>query len=168
MDSMDQRLDASFNALMAEILQSRRENDVAHSAMRAESTKEFSTMRAEVAGEFSAVRARFEKVETAIDETRADVAREFSTVRAEVAREFSAMGARFESVEATIDDSQAHLEAAIVDLLGVINKGAEALDSALRGEIRKGDEESRHFMLVLHEQVMSQFKLLGEARPSSS
>jgi len=45
MDSMEQRLDASFNALSTQILQSRRENDVAHLALRTEIAGEFSTMR---------------------------------------------------------------------------------------------------------------------------
>ncbi|MCX6544263.1 MAG: hypothetical protein NTV05_07580 [Acidobacteria bacterium] len=110
MDSMDQRLDASFNALMAEILQSRRENDVAHSAMRSEFTRESCALRGELSGELS-------------------------TMRTEVAREFSTMRVRFESVETAIDDSGAHLEAA---------------------------------MLVLHEEVLSRLKLIGEGRPSSS
>jgi len=50
-------------------------------------------------------------------------------------------------------DLRAHFETAIVDL---------------RGAIREGDEESRRFMMILHEEVLSKFRLIGEGRPSSS
>jgi len=62
MDSMEQRLDASFNALSTQILQSRRETNDAILGLRSE----FSTMRTNVSGEFSAMRGRFESLETAM------------------------------------------------------------------------------------------------------
>jgi hypothetical protein len=81
MDSMEQRLDASFNALSTQILQSRRESHDELLAMRAE---------------------------------------------------------------------------------------MKAQGTALRGEIREGDEETRRFMLILHEDTLSKIALIGEGRRSSA
>jgi hypothetical protein len=92
MDSMEQRLDASFNALSAQILQSRRENDDAHLAMRAEMKAQGTDLRDEM----------------------------------------------------------------------------KAQGSDLRAEIRKGDGETRRFMLILHEDTLSKIALIGEGRPPSA
>ena len=92
MDSMEQRLDASFNALSTQILQSRRENDVAHLAMRAEMNAMGTALRAEM----------------------------------------------------------------------------KAQGTDLRGAIREGDEETRRFMMILHEDTLSKIALIGEGRRSSS
>ena len=48
MDSMERRLDASFNALSTQILQSRRENEVAHLAMRADMNAMGTDLRGEI------------------------------------------------------------------------------------------------------------------------
>jgi len=37
--------------------------------------------------------------------------------------------------------------------------------SALRAEISAGDEETRRYMRVLHEEVISRIATIGEARP---
>ena len=80
-------------------------------------------------------------------ETRAAI---LATLRGEVAGEFSTMRGEMKTMGA---DLRAHFETAIVDL---------------RGAIREGDEESRRFMMILHEEVLSKFRLIGEGRPSSS
>jgi hypothetical protein len=92
MDSMEQRLDASFNALSTQILQSRRENDVAHLAMRTEFARDISALRGDM----------------------------------------------------------------------------NAQGTVLRVAIRDGDEETRRFMLILHEDTLSKIALISEGRPSSS
>ena len=117
MDSMEQRLDASFNALSTQILQSRRENDDAHLAMH----------------------ARFEKIETAIADLRDEMKAQGTDLRAEM--------------KAQGTDLRAEMKA----------QGA-----GLRGAIREGDEETRRFMLILHEDTLSKIALIGEGRPSSS
>jgi hypothetical protein len=121
MDSIEQRLDASYTSLSTQILQSRRENDDAHSAMRTEFSLSMSALRSE----FLVMRT--------------DVAGEFSAMRAEVAGQFSATQAvtlsRFEKLETALAD---------------------------------GLDETRRFMRVLHEDVLSRIALLGEGRPSSS
>ena len=121
MGSVEQRLDASYASLSTQILQSRRENDDAHLAMRTEFSEGMSTLR----GEFTAMRA--------------DVAGEFKAVRTEVAAQFSATQAvtqsRFEKLETALAD---------------------------------GLKETRRFMMILHEDLLSRIALIGEGRPSSS
>jgi hypothetical protein len=121
MGSIEQRLDASYTSLSTQILQSRRENDDAHLAMRTEFSEGMSTLR----GEFTAMRA--------------DVAGEFKAVRTEVAEQFAATQAvtlsRFEKLETALAD---------------------------------GLKETRRFMMILHEDLLSRIALIGEGRPSSS
>ena len=121
MGSIEQRLDASYASLSTQILQSRRENDDAHLAMRTEFSEGMSTLR----GEFTAMRA--------------DVAGEFKAVRTEVAEQFAATQAvtlsRFEKLETALAD---------------------------------GLKETRRFMMILHEDLLSRIALIGEGRPSSS
>ena len=121
MGSVEQRLNASYASLSTQILQSRRENDDAHLAMRTEFSEGMSTLR----GEFTAMRA--------------DVAGEFKAVRTEVAEQFAATQAvtlsRFEKLETALAD---------------------------------GLKETRRFMMILHEDLLSRIALIGEGRPSSS
>ena len=82
MDSMTQRLDASFNTLMTQIRQSRsrREDGLAllawrrdYSAWRAEFPGGFPAIRAEFGGGVSPMRAPTDKLETAIADSRDDM-----------------------------------------------------------------------------------------------
>jgi hypothetical protein len=41
---------------------------------------------------------------------------------------------------------------------------AESLGAGIRAEIRQGDEETRRYMRVLHEDVIARIAALGEAR----
>ena len=113
MDSMEQRLDASFNALSTQILESRGETNDAILALRTE-----------VAGEFSTMWARFESVEAAIGDSRGEVTGQFSDVRV-----------RFEKLEIALAN---------------------------------GLEDSRRFMMIVHEDTLAKIALIGEGRPSSS
>jgi prolyl-tRNA synthetase len=75
--------------------------------------------------------------------TRAEVAGEFATMRAEVAGEFATMRAE---VAGEFAMQRAHFETALAD----------------------GQDETRRYMKVLYEDILSRIALLGEARPFSS
>jgi len=150
MDSMEQRLDASFNALSTQILQSRRENDDAHLAMH----------------------ARFEKIETAIADLRDEMKAQGTDLRAEMKAQGTDLRAE---MKAQGTDLRAEMKAQGADLRDEMKaQGADlraemkAQGAGLRGAIREGDEETRRFMLILHEDTLSKIALIGEGRPSSS
>ena len=46
-----------------------------------------------------------------------------------------------------------------------IRASRDSLKSELQTEIRSGDEETRRYMRVLHEEVISRIATIGEARP---
>ena len=46
-----------------------------------------------------------------------------------------------------------------------IADGADLLRNELRAEIRQGDEETRRYMRVLHEDVIARITALGDVRP---
>ena len=139
MDSMEQRLDASFNALSTQILQSRRENDDAHLAMH----------------------ARFEKIETAIADLRDEMKAQGTDLRAEMKAQGTDLRAEMKAQGADLRDE---MKAQGADLRAEM----KAQGAGLRGAIREGDEETRRFMLILHEDTLSKIALIGEGRPSSS
>ena len=74
---------------------------------------------------------------------RTDVAGEFSAMRTEVAGEFSAMRTE---VAGEFSMQRAHFETALAN----------------------GQDETRRYMKVLYEDILSRIALLGEGRPSSS
>ena len=51
-----------------------------------------------------------------------------------------------------------------VELRAEIHTNAASLHAEIRAEIRQGDEETRRFMRVLHEDVIARISALGEAR----
>jgi len=152
MDSMELRWDESFAVLRTQILQSDCETREAilatlrgevageFSAMRTEVAGEFSAMRTEVAGEFSAMRT---EVAGEFSAMRTEVAEKFSVMRTEVAGEFSAMRTE---VAGEFSMQRAHFETALAN----------------------GQDETRRYMKVLYEDILSRIALLGEGRPSSS
>lgn len=87
--------------------------------------------------------ARMDRLESQIVQLRTEMRAEFS-----VAREETRAGD--DRVVATLRDE--------------IRAGDERVVTTLRDEIRAGDEETRHFMRLLHEQVISDIATLGEAR----
>jgi hypothetical protein len=88
MDSMEERLDASFALLSTQILQSRHETNDAILAMRAEMSGEFAAVRSESAGEFAAVRR--------------ESAGEFAAVRSEMSAMRAETQGRFEKLESAL------------------------------------------------------------------
>ena len=74
---------------------------------------------------------------------RGEVAGEFSAMRTEVAGEFSAMRTE---VAGEFSMQRAHFETALAN----------------------GQDETRRYMKVLYEDILSRIALLGEGRPSSS
>ena len=58
-----------------------------------------------------------------------------------------------------LPDAVAALSAQILQLTGASHDGL----SALREEIRAGDEETRRYMRVLHEEVIYRISLIGES-----
>lgn len=46
-----------------------------------------------------------------------------------------------------------------------IRASRDSVKSELQAEIRAGDEETRRYMRVLHEEVISRIATIGEARP---
>ena len=46
-----------------------------------------------------------------------------------------------------------------------IRAEGEKIRHELRREIREGDEETRRYMRVLHEEVLARIAMIGEARP---
>ena len=79
-----------------------------------------------------------------VSQFRDDVAREFSAVRQEFRAEMAAQGEAWR---------------------GELRGEMAAQGDQLRREIREGDEETRRYMRVLHEEVIDRLKQLQEARP---
>ena len=98
------------------------------------------TLRGEVAGEFSTVRKEFAGE---FSRARAEMASEFSNVRAEMASEFSK--ARTEFAE-----------------------GLSAMGNRFETVLLDSQEETRRYMRVLYEDILSRIALLAEGRPSPS
>ena len=141
MDSMELRWDESFAVLRTQILQSDCETREAILAtLRGEVAGEFSAMRTEVAGEFSAMRT---EVAGEFSAMRTEVAEKFSAMQTEVAEKFSAMRTE---VAGEFSMQRAHFETALAN----------------------GQDETRRYMKVLYEDILSRIALLGEGRPSSS
>jgi hypothetical protein len=87
-----------------------------------------------------------------------------ATLRGEVAGEFSAMRARSDRLETAIADLRGEMTAQGTDMRGEMK--AETAD--LRLAIREGDEETRRFMLILHEETLSKIALLAEGGRSQA
>jgi hypothetical protein len=66
---------------------------------------------------------------------------------------------RVEVLEHQLPESVARLDAAISDLRSEMRQEF----AAVRRELREGDEETRRYMRVLHEDLVDRIKMLGEA-----
>ena len=98
---------------------------------------------------------RVAALELQIVQFRAEVRGEFAAIRREFAGEFAAIRGEFAGEFAAIRQEMA----------------TKADLEQLRAEMREGDEDTRRFMRVLHEEVLSRIALLPEgraARPRSS
>jgi len=95
--------------------------------------------------------------------------------RADLAERIDTVEHRMDSMEQSLDASFAALSTQILqscretdDAILGLRVEMKALGADLRTAIREADEESRRFMMILHEEVLSKFRLIGEGRPSSS
>jgi hypothetical protein len=162
MDSMEERLDASFALLSSQILQSRLETNGAISAMRVEMSEEFATVRRESAGEFAAVRS---EMEDGFALVRSETAGEFAAVRSEMQGGFAAMRSEMSEEFAAVRRESAGEFAAVRSEMSAtrddMQDGFEKLESALVA----GLADARSSMLVLHEDLVNRIKVLGEAWP---
>jgi len=163
MDSMELRWDESFAALSTQILQSNRETREAILAtLRGEVAGEFSAVRTEFTGEFSAARA---EMGSEFSNVRAEIASEFSKVRTEFASEFSnvraEMAGEFSAVRAEMAGGFSAVRAEVAGEFSTMRAYFETV-------LADSQEETRRYMRVLYEDILSRIALLGEGRPSSS
>jgi hypothetical protein len=89
-------------------------------------------------------------VELQIVQLRDEIRVEFSAIRQESSAEFSAVRQEFAAECSAIRQETADMGA--------------SLGTELRAEIRAGDEETRRYMRVLHEDVIARIATLGEGR----
>lgn len=93
--------------------------------------------------QMDAVEGRFDRLEVHIAEFRQDLSTQISQLR---------------------DEVHAADAATRVDLRAEIRAEGAAIRDGLRKEIRDGDEETRRFMRVLHEDLIDRIKRIGEPR----
>ena len=72
---------------------------------------------------------------------------------------------RMGAVELRLDDMREELSAIRQELRGEIRAEGAAIRSELRAEIQAGDEETRRYMRVLHEEVLSRIATIQDVRP---
>lgn len=83
---------------------------------------------------------------------------QFVQLRTEMRDEFSAVRGEIRQGD----------ERVVTTLREEIRAGDERVVATLREEIRAGDQETRRFMLILHEKVIADIALLGEAGGKTS
>lgn len=103
---------------------------------------------------FLALEQRMELWEARFDAGIASVESKIAQLRDEMQMEFSAI---LDAIEA--GDEQVRRE-----LTERFATGLESVRTELRKEIRDGDEETRRYMRVLHEDLVARIALLGETR----
>jgi phage host-nuclease inhibitor protein Gam len=113
-----------------------------------------------------ALPARVSAVEWQIRQLRTEMGEQFSVIRQEFAAADS--GVR-EEIRALRTDLRAELraegEAIRTELRAEIKAEGDVVRTELRKEIRDGDEETRRYMRVLHEEVLSRIAIIQEGLP---
>jgi len=109
-----------------------------------------------------ALPARVSAVELQIVQLRIEMHEQFSTIRQEAA---VANDALREGVHSVRTDLRAELATVRTGLRAEIKTEGEIIRSELRKEIRERDEETRRYMLVLHEEVLSGIAIIQEGLP---
>ena len=71
-----------------------------------------------------------------------------------------ALPARVSALELAVSDLRTEMQAEF----SAVRQEMVSMEQNLRTEIRTGDEETRRFMRVLHEDVIHRITLLGERR----
>jgi hypothetical protein len=129
-------LPARVSALESQIVQ-----------LRSEMRDEFAAVRGEMRAGFLAVRDEFAAVRGEMRAGFLAVRDEFAAVRGEMHAGFLAARDEFSAVRG--------------EMAGM----RDSLLTVLRAEIREGDEETRRYMRVLHEDLVARIALLQKGRP---
>jgi hypothetical protein len=114
---------------------------------------------------FEALPARVSALESQIVQLRSEMRDEFAAVRGEMRAGFLAVRDEFAAVRG---EMHAGFLAARDEFSAVRDEMAGMRDSlltVLRAEIREGDEETRRYMRVLHEDLVARIALLQNGRP---
>jgi len=111
--------------------------------LRSEMRDEFSAVRGEMRDEFAAVRGEMRAGFLAVRD-------EFAAVRGEMRDEFAAVRGEMRDEFAAVRGEMAGMR--------------DSLLTVLRAEIREGDEETRRYMRVLHEDLVARITLLQNGR----
>ena len=151
MNSMEERLDASFALLSSQILQSRRETNDAILAMRADLSGDITALRVDMSGEFVVVRREMAGEFSAL---RSEMTGEFATVRSEMAGEFSAVRSEMTGGFSAV---RSEMSAMRSETQGCFEKFETTLVVGL--------QDTRHYMKLLYEDLLGRIALLGEAWP---
>jgi hypothetical protein len=108
--------------------------------------------------EMSTLPARVEELSTQLWQFRVEVREEFSAVRAEIADLRAELRAEVGSLRGEGKNLRTEFDAFRVE----VAERFDTLASTLRAEIRSGDEETRHQMRALHEDLVGRIALLQE------
>ena len=101
--------------------------------------------------------ARMDRFESQLLELREEMRGEFSALRGELSEVRGELRTEISGV-------RGELRTEISGLRGELRGEIAALQTVLQAEIRAGDEETRRYMRVLHEDVIARFALLQEGR----
>jgi hypothetical protein len=157
-------LPARMSAVELQIVQLRTEMGEQFSVIRQEFAaadsglrEEIRTLRTDLRAE---LRAEGEAIRTGL---RAEIKVEGEAIRTELRAEIKAEG---EAIRTGLRaEIKAEGEAIRTELRAVIEAEGEVIRTGLRKEIRDGDEETRRYMRVLHEEVLSRMVIIQERLP---
>jgi chromosome segregation ATPase len=119
-------------------------------------------LRDEMQGGFSAVR---QEMAVLRDDLRSELHHELHGIREElggIRGELSGVRGELDGIHGTLSGVRAELDGIRGELDGI--RGELNGLRGLRAEIREGDEETRRFMRVLHEDLIVRIAALGDAR----
>jgi predicted nuclease with TOPRIM domain len=142
-------LPGRVTAVERQIVQLREEMRDGFSAIRQEMTSEVGGLRGEfgeLRGEFGELRGEFGELRGEFGELRG----EFGELRGE----FGKLRGEFGELRGEVDELRGEVD----ELRDKVDK----VRGELRAEIRAGDEETRRFMRVLHEEVIARIAAIGE------
>ena len=117
---------------------------------------------------FEALPARVSALESQIVQLRSEMRDEFSAVRGEMRDEFAAVRGEMRAGFLAVRDEFAAVRGEMRDefaaVRGEMAGMRDSLLTVLRAEIREGDEETRRYMRVLHEDLVARITLLQNGR----
>lgn len=152
MDSIERRWDASFAAFTTQILQSNRETrEEILATLRGEMEVSGGTLRGEM-------EVLGENLRGEMQTLGANLRGEMQTLGGELRGEMQTLGGELRGEMQTLGAS---LRDEMHTLHGITVRRFEKLETALA----EGDDETRRFMKILHEDTLSRIALLGEGWP---